>query len=387
MPSWPWVLVGLILVALIFAVIIIRFSGAARRMSREAQAKRNYYVTLDIVASELGHSISALEKRQSVYKRMTKIATVVFVIVLLLTFFLASRPAKITKTSAKMASRDIVLCLDVSGSTLAYDREILQNYQNIISNFTSERIALSIFNSTSRTVFPLTSDYNLVQDKIQNAIDILQPIRQSTNLDNVSSSDAEKINDFLKGTSLKTDSASLIGDGLASCAMQFDDVDANNENRPRYIIFATDNILSGNSIFSLSDAASYAKTKNINLFGIYSGDASQIGAENEVQMKKVIQENSGTYYALQSSASTSAQTNTGSNINSTTGTGQANNNANSASSNSQMVNTIVTDISKAQQKDLGGDEITVISDQPGIPLIILIIIYGGYILIMWRLRQ
>src|SRR5699024_2110630 len=61
------------------------------------------------------------------------------------------------------ATRDIVLCLDVSGSMYEYDTEILETFSEMVDSFEGERVALSIFNSTSRTVFPLTNDYELIQ--------------------------------------------------------------------------------------------------------------------------------------------------------------------------------------------------------------------------------
>ena len=53
----------------------------------------------------------------------------------------------------RSASRDIVLCLDVSGSALSYDRQIIAAYSQIARNLNGERIGLSTFNSTSKTVF------------------------------------------------------------------------------------------------------------------------------------------------------------------------------------------------------------------------------------------
>ena len=55
-----------------------------------------------------------------------------------------------------------MLCLDVSGSALPYDRQVIGTYRDLVRSFEGERIGLSIFNSTSRTVFPLTDDYELV---------------------------------------------------------------------------------------------------------------------------------------------------------------------------------------------------------------------------------
>ena len=75
---------------------------------------------------------------------------------------LAARPARVDRTLEQGHNRDIVLCLDVSGSTLPYDRQVIASYLDLVRNFRGERMALSIFNSTSRTVFPLTDDYVMI---------------------------------------------------------------------------------------------------------------------------------------------------------------------------------------------------------------------------------
>ena len=74
---------------------------------------------------------------------------------------LVGRPARVAAEDEHSANRDIVLCLDVSGSTLPYDQQVIATYRTLISHFKGERIGLSIFNSTSRTVFPLTDDYTM----------------------------------------------------------------------------------------------------------------------------------------------------------------------------------------------------------------------------------
>src|SRR5690606_30799956 len=59
--------------------------------------------------------------------------------------------------------------------------------------------------------------------------------------------------------------ASLIGDGLASCAMRFDHDD---QERARSIILATDNELNGSTIVSLEEAAAYAGSRDIRVYTI-----------------------------------------------------------------------------------------------------------------------
>lgn len=93
-------------------------------------------------------------------------AVILLVVALALATALVARPSTVDEGEEKASSRDIVLCLDVSGSALPYDREVIDTYRQLVDSFKGERIGLSIFNSTSRTVFPLTDDYELVSKQL-----------------------------------------------------------------------------------------------------------------------------------------------------------------------------------------------------------------------------
>ena len=65
----------------------------------------------------------------------------------------------------------------------------------LVSHFRGERIALSIFNSTSRTVFPLTDDYDLVSSQLTKAADALRGVESQDDIDKMSDKDYQKIAD------------------------------------------------------------------------------------------------------------------------------------------------------------------------------------------------
>ncbi len=118
----------------------------------------------------------------------------------------------------RASSRDIVLCLDVSGSTLPYDREVIDTYLELVKHFEGERIGLSIFNSTSRTVFPLTDDYELVTKQLTSASKALKGVESQDDIDKMSDAEYQDIANWLEGTQNRKDATSLIGDGVVSCA-------------------------------------------------------------------------------------------------------------------------------------------------------------------------
>lgn len=100
------------------------------------------------------------------WRVLSRLAVILLVVALALATALVARPSTVDEGEEKASSRDIVLCLDVSGSALPYDREVIDTYRQLVDSFKGERIGLSIFNSTSRTVFPLTDDYELVSKQL-----------------------------------------------------------------------------------------------------------------------------------------------------------------------------------------------------------------------------
>ena len=152
------------------------------------------------------------------WRLLGRIAVAALVAALAICTVLIARPAHVDRDAERSSSRDIVLCLDVSGSALPYDRAVIETYLELVSHFRGERIALSIFNSTSRTVFPLTDDYDLVSSQLTKAADALRGVESQDDIDKMSDKDYQKIADWLEGTQNRKNSTSLIGDGLVSCA-------------------------------------------------------------------------------------------------------------------------------------------------------------------------
>ena len=183
---------------------------------------------------------------------------------------LSGRIATEQVKTPEFANRDIVLCLDVSGSMYEYDTQILSTFAEMVSSFEGERVALSIFNSTSRTVFPLTNDYSLIQRELEKGSEAIDFDEFGYRL-GTRDYPEEKVRaytDFVQGTQGITGEASIVPDGLASCGMLFDQAEA---DRSRSIIFATDNEVNGEPIFSLDEAAGRIDDRGIDLYTFYPG--------------------------------------------------------------------------------------------------------------------
>lgn len=161
---------------------------------------------------------------------------------------LASRPAGEREEAQEPRSRDIVLCLDVSGSMTELDAQILGVFVSFVGELDGDRVGLTIWDSSGVPLFPLTDDYDYA--------------RQT--LDEISRGLGEYDYSLTVGT-FEGDGSSLIGDGLATCTGQFDRLD---EDRPRSIVLATDNQLAGNPFLTLDEATALARSRGITVYGL-----------------------------------------------------------------------------------------------------------------------
>ena len=268
-----------------------------------------------------------------------------------LTGLLAARPVERDLHAEELGSRDIVLCLDVSGSMIEFDTEIVEKFLEMVPSFEGERIALSIWNSTSRTVFPLTDDYALVEEQLTEAAEALDFDIYSP-LDNFNQDKVDRLLDFLAGTEgLGHDASSLIGDGLASCALNFDEQDT---ERSRTIILASDNEVFGEQVYTLPEAAELVDEREITLHGIYAGAVTPQSEEQEREYQEIVESYGGMFFS---------------------------------SDDPDAMDQIIDDIAAQQAIDLEADPEVVITDTPEWYFLALVVTLVVYQIGVWRLRS
>ena len=73
-------------------------------------------------------------------------------------------------------ARDIMLCLDASGSMAPYNVDVLEEMQDIVKGLEGERIGLAIWSKATITVFPLTDDYDYALEKLEEAEEAFEAI-------------------------------------------------------------------------------------------------------------------------------------------------------------------------------------------------------------------
>ncbi|HCS61829.1 MAG TPA: hypothetical protein DIW46_10630 [Microbacterium sp.] len=245
----------------------------------------------------------------------------------------AARPMSSETIQPTNNSRDIMLCLDVSGSMSEVDVEVLAVFEELLDGFEGERIGLTIFNSSPVQIFPLTDDYEFIRTH-------LASIRESFDY-------MEEIPEHWVGT-LNGAGASLIGDGLASCTMRFDHVE---DERSRSIILATDNEVNGASIVTLDEAADYAASVGVRVFAL-----NPVQSADDAISKELIdaaRKTGGESYGLR---------------------------------DTKTVADIIEDVQEQDATELRGQAQVVWSDTPNLWVAILLVLGLGFVVLLWRVK-
>ena len=335
-----WWVTALLLLAALVVWAITFWNRRAMRRSPVLVANSRYM-----------DRIPSFVRAQRMARAVRALQVAIAVLAVLAASVLSGRIASERISTPEFSSRDIVLCLDVSGSMYEYDTEILSTFAELVDTFEGERVALSIFNSTSRTVFPLTNDYDLVQRELEagaEAIDFDEFGYRLGNRD-YSEDEVRQYVEFVDGTRGIADEASVIPDGLASCAQEFDQAE---EDRSRSIIFATDNELNGDPIFTLQEAAERVAARDIDLYTFYPG-AYECGPQCYEELKTTTEEQGGELHE---------------------------------SSDPEAIPSIINQIQKSQAEAMGATPSVLRTDHPLAPFALTVLTLLGILVLGWRSR-
>lgn len=325
----PWLVLAWLVAALVVLALVIVVQRRARRRAPDAVP--------------VAHSdrLTALPAYASALRRYRALLWTVIVAVVLLvaaSAVLSGRLVSLTTVQPELRNRDIVLCLDVSGSMIDYDAQIVETFSELTEEFDGERIGLVLFNASAITSFPLTSDYAYARAQLDALhADLVDPDTDWS---------------FANGTLLGNGS-SMIGDGLASCVMRFDDLDT---ERSRSIVFATDNYVAGEQIMTLPEAGEFARSKGVVVFGLNPGDSASLDyiAEFADEMRQVVEGTDGSYWALE---------------------------------DPDAVPGIVEQVQERQAERFTGEPVLVVTDEPTLPVLAGFAALAAVMFAGWRLRR
>ncbi|GAA1538259.1 hypothetical protein HD600_001293 [Microbacterium ginsengiterrae] len=321
-----WIVIAA--VAVVLAAIAVGITIGLRRSARERAA-----ASAPIARAERLRALPSF--RRAVNRRTTALAGILALglAAAVVSGIVAARPMSSQTIQPVTTSRDIMLCLDVSGSMSDVDVEVLTVFEELLDGFKGERIGLTIFNSSPVQVFPLTDDYEFIRTH-------LESIRSSFDY-------LDDIPEHWVGT-LNGPGASLIGDGLASCAMRFDHVD---DERSRSIILATDNELAGASIVTLEEAAAFAASAGIRVFALNPVQGVDTAISEE--LIAAARSTGGEAYGLRDTTT---------------------------------VGDIIADVQKQDATELRGQAQVVRTDAPNVWIAVLLVLILGFVALMWRVR-
>ncbi|MBT2594807.1 VWA domain-containing protein [Arthrobacter sp. ISL-72] len=243
------------------------------------------------------HRLTELPEYQAAVRRHRRWLTVAAVaggVAMAAAVVAAARPAERSTVSPEQRNRDIILCLDASGSMSSADAAVAEVFARLAQGFDGERLGLTVFDSSAVQVIPLTDDYDYVQEQLKVAKEAFDGTPGSAG--------------FLDGT-WNGAGSSLIGDGLASCVQGFPATGAltpggtgRTEERSRSVILATDNFVSGEPIFTLEEAGSLARKQGVRVYALNPGDFDY-GTDPEqpgAKLRAVAEGTGGAYYPLDS---------------------------------------------------------------------------------------
>ncbi|MCA1307269.1 VWA domain-containing protein [Microbacterium esteraromaticum] len=320
-------------VALIAAAVVLVAIVVGVALGLRSRATRNAAPAALVSRAERLRTLPAF--RASVGRRMAALSGILAlgVIATLLAGVVAARPMSAQTVQPVNTSRDIMLCLDVSGSMTEVDVEVLTVFDELLDSFEGERIGLTIFNSSPVQIFPLTDDYAFVREQ-------LQRMRESFDY-------LDETPEHWVGT-LNGPGASLIGDGLAACTMRFDHLD---DERSRSVILATDNELAGASILTVEEAAQHARAQQVRVFALNPVQGKD--AEVSAQLSQAAAITGGQSYALRDTTT---------------------------------VADIVAQIQKQEARALQGQAQVVWVDTPNLWMALMLVAILGFVVLLWVVR-
>ena len=194
-------------------------------------------------------------QRRTLVVELCGVGLAIFGVVILI-----ARPTAVSTHSRQMRSRDVMLCLDVSGSMSRADAVVVRSYLDLVARLHGERIGLVVWDASSALAFPLTDDYPFITSQLRSLITALSTAESPQGAKGQAAA--------LLAAARVGNASSLIGDGLTSCLLRFDD---RAQDRPRTVVFATDNQLAGAPLFTLDEAGNRAVREHVLVMGISPG--------------------------------------------------------------------------------------------------------------------
>lgn len=255
--------------------------------------KEKYKTGVKLANSSFVRELPYFQKKLKEYKLFINITKVICLLSIIMASIMLARPFTTKNVSDEEYNRDIFLCMDVSASVDELNLELIENLKDTVRSLKGERFGISVFNTSSVTLVPLTDDYEYVLDVLDEMKKSLQ-YTMDKDLDIFSTPDYLYTASYLaNGTDIGYEErgSSLIGDGLATCVYNFAKED---KNRTKIIIMSTDNSLAGDPLLTLKEAASLSKKEGVIVYGI---GIEKMNEKDQADYENAVAITGGKYYA------------------------------------------------------------------------------------------
>lgn len=235
----------------------------------------------------------------------------IFGLIILSLAVLSARPISIDSYTNEKNGIDIMVVMDTSGSMDATDifPSRLEASKKVIKDFVAkiknDRIGMVLFTVSATTLSPLTSDYSIILNYI----------------DEITFSNLIWMFDFDN----TRNQASVIGDGIVLASNKF----PKDSDRSKVIILLTDGEARGG--VDPVKSAEYAKEKNIKIYSIFVG--TDFASKAKATLGKMAEITNGKFYEA---------------------------------TNSQTLSTVINDIDKLEKKEIEANSYTVERDNPSL---------------------
>lgn len=294
--KYQFVLLICLIVVLLFTVLYIT-SG---------KKKEDFLGGKKVVGTYYAKDTPYLKKRIRIYKITKCLLVIVSIFCVCTSSLMLARPYKEEVTEKTMNNRDIMLCIDVSYSVIELDFKLISELKDVVKQLKGDRFGIVIFNSSPVLVSPLTDDYDYIcerLDDIEKGLylnldeNMLNDIESSGEISkkyaDLDSDDWLLYNTYIQSGTLvgaEERGSSLISDGLASCALDFQETE---EPRTKLIILASDNEFNGDPYVTLDEATQICIDNKVKVFGVGTWNMDD---RDMASMKASVERTGGKFY-------------------------------------------------------------------------------------------
>ncbi len=282
------ILIGLIVAGVLFLVGLIPFKFFKRK------GKTRYKDGKKVAALSYIKKEPYFRFKIVFYKVVLNVVRLCCLAAVLLACYLMARPHVVNINEKNMYARDIIICMDVSGSVMELDMQLVDSLHDMVDQLHGERMGIVLFDSSPVVICPLTDDYEYISemlDTIKKSIRCMSGYSFTWDDD-----DYSYMYSYIWAgteTGMYERGSSLIPDGMAAAAFAFPSEEEDEEDRTKIMIFATDNELCGDPLVTLDQAADICVEEGVVVYGL---GTEWMYREEQKEMERAVEKTGGKFY-------------------------------------------------------------------------------------------